>query len=77
MARKRTRLSDQIRAAILKSDMTRYQLWKATGVSQATLSRFVTGRGTLSMNVLDKIADALDLHIAAGKLAAPRKTKEK
>ena len=34
VAKSRVKLSDQIRGAVRESDMTRYEIWKATGIDQ-------------------------------------------
>ena len=62
-AKRSSRLSDRIRQLIDDCGMTRYRIWKETGIDQATLSRFMAGGG-LSMDNLDKLADLLDLDIA-------------
>lgn len=71
------KLSDQIRAAILKAAVSRYELAKATGVSQSTLSRFVRGdRPGLSFEALDRIGLYLGLRIETSQPRRPAKTKE-
>jgi transcriptional regulator with XRE-family HTH domain len=65
MAKQRINLSDQIRQAIEKSGKTRYAISKATGIAEATLSRFMTGERGLPMKTLDKLGDYLDLRVAA------------
>ena len=67
MAKRRVMLSDQVRQAVDDCGMTRYAIWKATGIDQATLSRFVTGERRLSMDSLDRLADLLDLNITTGR----------
>ena len=67
MAKRRVRLSDQIGQAVDDCGMTRYAIWKATSIDQATLSRFVTGAAGLSLDNLDRLADLLDLNITTGK----------
>jgi plasmid maintenance system antidote protein VapI len=64
MARKHTKLSDQLRQAIETSGKSRYALWQETDIDQATLSRFVHGKGGLSMDGLDRLAEALGLELA-------------
>ena len=57
-------LSEQLRDAIEKAGLTRYELSKITGVSQATLSKFVLRqRPGLSFDSLDRIGLALGLVI--------------
>jgi hypothetical protein len=66
MKSKRVKLSDQIRQAVENCGQTRYALWKATGISEATLSRFMAGDRGLPMKTLDRLADYLDLNIVIG-----------
>jgi hypothetical protein len=60
-------LTDQIRKAIETGGKTRYQISKETGIDEATLSRFMYGKGGLSMAGLDAIGKSLGLQIVAGK----------
>jgi transcriptional regulator with XRE-family HTH domain len=62
MARKSNReraFSDQLRRAINNCGMTRYQIAKRTGVSEATLSRFMSGQRGLTLKAVDKLAALL------------------
>lgn len=57
-------LSEQLRDAIEKADVSRYEISKATGVSQSTLSKFVLGtRPGLSFDAMDRIGEYLGLVI--------------
>ena len=73
MAKKRPKLSDQIRRAIMEAPLTRYRIAKVTGIDQAVLSRFVAGKVGLSMATLDALADALGLDIVARKATGQEK----
>ncbi|MBU0637318.1 MAG: helix-turn-helix domain-containing protein [Planctomycetes bacterium] len=53
------RLLDDIRAAIAESGKTRYRIAQDTGISQAQLSRLMSGKRGLSLDALEKLADAL------------------
>jgi transcriptional regulator with XRE-family HTH domain len=66
MKRKRTKLTDQLRQAIDHSDKSRYQIAKETEMDEATLSRFMHGKGGLSMDGLDRIAECLGLNLTTG-----------
>ena len=57
------KLSDEIREAVLTSGMSRYSIAKALGVAESTMSRFVNGKGGLSMEYFDRLAELLGLHI--------------
>jgi len=68
-------LSEQLRDAIEKADVSRYELSKATGVSQSTLSKFVLRqRPGLSFDALDRIGLELGLVIVKKQ---PKKTGAK
>ncbi|MHC4610053.1 MAG: helix-turn-helix domain-containing protein [Planctomycetota bacterium] len=67
MGKKRVKMSDQIRRAVDGCGMTRYAISKATGIDQATLSRFMSGERGLPMRTLDVLADFLDLSITTSK----------
>lgn len=54
---------EQIRRAILDSGLTRYALWQRSGVEQSALSRFLSGERTLSLEAVEKLAEALGLEI--------------
>jgi hypothetical protein len=69
MGRKRIRFSDQIRQAVDTCGKSRYEISKDTGIDQATLCRFMGHNGGLSIPVLDKLADYLDLNITTGSKA--------
>lgn len=59
MIRKTNRVrtfSDQLRRAIYNCGMTRYQIAKRTGISEATLSRFMSGQRGLTLKAVDKLA---------------------
>jgi len=58
------KLSEQLRDAIKKAGVSRYEISKATGVSQSTLSKFVLKqRPGLSFDAMDRIGQYLGLVI--------------
>lgn len=70
----RVPLSDQLRNAIETSGESRYRISKDTGLSEPTLSRFMSGERGLTMTAIDILADYLDLNLThSGK---PYKPKE-
>jgi len=73
MTRKRTKLTDQLRRAIETSDKSRYVLWQETGIDQATLSRFMHGKGGLSLNGWNLLAEALGLELVKRRPKVKRK----
>jgi len=67
MGHHRTKLSDQVRQAVDASGLTRYRICKELGIAESTMSRFMSGQGGLSMEVLDKLADLLGLGIKTAR----------
>ena len=61
------KLSDEIRDAVNASGMSRYAIAKARGVAESTMSRFMSGKGGLSMEYIDRLAALLGLHIVVRK----------
>jgi plasmid maintenance system antidote protein VapI len=47
--------------------MSRYAIAKALGIAESTMSRFMTHKGGLSMEFIDRPATLLDLHITTKK----------
>lgn len=72
----RVKLSDQIREAIENCGQTRYAISKATGISQATFSRFMSGERGLPMKTLDRLADYLDLNLAPATARRTRRQEQ-
>jgi transcriptional regulator with XRE-family HTH domain len=57
-------LSEQLRDAIEKAGVSRYEISKATGVSESTLSKFILRqRPGLSFDALDRVGQYLGLVI--------------
>ena len=57
------RVLEQIRRAIRKSGQSRYAISKKSGVEQSALSRLMSGERGLSLEAVEKLADALDVEI--------------
>lgn len=49
--------------AILESGMTRYSIWRQTGIDQSTLSRFLAGKHGLNLDAVNKLMDLFDLEL--------------
>ncbi|MFZ2490739.1 MAG: helix-turn-helix transcriptional regulator [Thermoanaerobaculia bacterium] len=74
-AKQRLALAEQLRAAIEASELSRYEIAKRTGLSQAALSRFMAG-ASLYVETLEKIAGALGIEVTLSKpKAAARKPR--
>lgn len=67
MATKRKTLTEQVRAAIDASELSRYEICKRLPLAQATMSRFMHRQGGLSMKTLDRLAELLGLRIVVEK----------
>ena len=67
MPRKPAKLSDQIRALIRSSGLSRYGICKATGIDEGALSHFLAGHRGLSLDSLDKLGQFLGWRIVADK----------
>lgn len=63
MATKRTKLSDQLRKAIETSGRSQYAICREAELAQATLCRFMQGKGGLSVDGIDRLAEALGLEL--------------
>ncbi len=60
------------------SDKTRYSLWKETGIDQSHLFKLWNGKAGLSVENLEKLADALGMEVIIRPAKAkPRKVKER
>ncbi len=64
MATKKT-ISDQVRIAIDASGLSRYRIAKELAVSESTISRFMNGKGGLSMEYLDRLGLLLGLKVTS------------
>jgi transcriptional regulator with XRE-family HTH domain len=59
------RFSDQIRDAINSSKLSRYRICADIGLSQPAMSRFMNGKGGLSLETVDRLAELLKLRVVA------------
>lgn len=55
-------IADVIREAVRRSELTRYEIAKRSGIDQAALSRFVRG-GSLRIESLEKLCPVLGLRL--------------
>jgi transcriptional regulator with XRE-family HTH domain len=76
MGRQRVKLSEQIRRAVDASGMSRYRIAKELGIAESTMSRFMSGKGGLSMEYIDALADVLKLKITVGRPRSQRKVPD-
>lgn len=62
MGKRHAKFSDQIRQAVDASDLSRYRICKLIGISESTMSRFMSG-GWLGSENMDALADLLHLDV--------------
>ena len=60
-------IEEQMRKAILESDMTRYRLCKLSGLTNSQLSLFVHGKRSLTLGSAAKVAQVLGLEFVQKK----------
>ncbi len=70
--KQRLSLSDELRQAIERSDVSRYSIWQQTGIDQGSLSMFMDGERGLSIESIDQIAELLGLHICTADAKSRR-----
>ena len=63
MASKRRPVSEQLKTAIERSGYSRYRIAKETDVSEAALSRFMSGERGLTLISTDALCDFLKLDL--------------
>ena len=64
MGRKARDIEDQLRQAILGSDMSRYRMSQISGVDQAVLSNFVNCKRTMTLVTAAKLAGVLGMELS-------------
>ena len=62
---KQPTVTEQLRQAILASEKSRYRIWQETGVSQASLCKFMAGKAGLRLKYVDTICQCLGLELVA------------
>lgn len=67
MAKTAGKLSDQLRAAIDASDLSRYAICKAIGLDQSVLSRFMASKSGLAVETIDRLGELLALELVTKK----------
>ena len=56
-------IEERLKRALSESKLTRYQIAKISGLSQAQLSYFVNGKRTLTLPAAARLAEALNLEL--------------
>ena len=68
---KKAELTEQLREAIKTARKSVYQIADETGIDKSTLSRFMAGKGGLSMAGLDRLGECLNLSIVLNTKKKP------
>ena len=63
MASMEQTFTDRLRQAVRESGVSRYVIWKRTGIDQSALSRFVHGQAGMSLDAIDRLMKFLELEI--------------
>ena len=77
MAKKRVKLSDQVRRAVEASGLSQAQIARALGSHKATMSRFMRGERGLTLDVLDALANLLNLNLEPPEKVERRKREKR
>jgi hypothetical protein len=72
---KRNRFSDDLRRAIARSEKSRYAISKESGIAESTLSRFVNGKGGMSVAGIDRICQCIGARLVVEGQPRPKKGK--
>jgi hypothetical protein len=67
-------IADQLRSAIKASDESEYAIWKASGVHQSVINRFVHRHQGISLQTAAKLCEHLGFSLLAPK--APKKIRK-
>jgi plasmid maintenance system antidote protein VapI len=60
-------LADQLRAALVASDLSHYRISKDTGISQPVVTRFINGDRDLRLETAGKLAAYLGMRLTEAK----------
>ncbi|MCK4627021.1 MAG: helix-turn-helix transcriptional regulator [Phycisphaerae bacterium] len=69
MKTRRKKFSDQIKQAVVNSGLSHYRICMDAGIDKSTMSRFMSGKGGLSISSQDRLADVLKLDVVTRKQA--------
>jgi transcriptional regulator with XRE-family HTH domain len=69
----RSMMGNRLRKVLQREKVTAYRLWKDLDIDQGQLSRFFSGKGSLSLEALERIADHLGYDLVLVKRKRPKK----
>ncbi len=71
MSKRKSTLTDVLRAAIERSGLTRYRIAKETGIPESNLRRFARGEMSVRLDKADRLAAYLGLRLTPDPDAVP------
>jgi transcriptional regulator with XRE-family HTH domain len=66
-------MGNRLREVLKRERVTAYRLWKDLEIDQGQLSRFFSGKGSLSLEALERVADYLGYDLVLVKRKRPKK----
>ena len=66
-------MGDRLKEVLEKEGVKAYRLWKDLGIDQGQFSRFFSGKASMSLENLERIADYLHYDLVLVKRARPKK----
>ena len=66
-------MGNRLKEVLAREEVTAYRLWKDLGIDQGQLSRLFKGKGNLSVEAFERIADYLQYDLVLVKRARPMK----
>src|SRR5512139_964452 len=70
-------MGNRLKEVLKREGVTAYRLWKDLGIDQGQLSRLFKGKGNLSVEAFERIADYLQYDLILVKRARPGKGGKK
>ncbi|MBM4078138.1 MAG: helix-turn-helix transcriptional regulator [Planctomycetes bacterium] len=71
---KKMRFTDELRKAVKDSGLSQAEIRKGIEVDRGLLSRFLSGKGGVGFETLDRLAEFLDLHVSVGPKGQKRRS---
>jgi plasmid maintenance system antidote protein VapI len=75
MARKKSTVSETLRAAIDADERSRYRICQLAEIDQAAMSRFMNGTAGLKTDSVDRLAEVLGLELTPKGSGTTKKGK--
>ena len=66
-------MEDRLREVLKREGITPYRLWKELGIDQSVMSKFLRGKGGISLKTMERIADHLGYELTLVKRQPSRR----